>query len=782
MKGVIKLDISKLPKALKDLKAFCLYRLEPGKNPNKPDKVPYQPNGARASPNKPETFTDFKSVYAVFLQGGYDGIGFRVPETMEVVDIDDCIVDGKLTPFAQEIVDKIDSYTEISPSETGIHILAYTNAPQIDTNTYYLKNSKIGLEMYPGGTTDRYMTLTLNVHREKDVEGRTEELDEVRATYMVKPVAKKLKVEPPGSYLTDESVMEKMFSSANAEKVRELWNGGNADKPSASEADAALCMILAFYCGGDMEQIQRIFLKSGRVREKWDSRRGGETYGEMTIRNAVENCTEFYKPLGLSTPQEDFGDLAIKLESMVPDKELRYRNGDLGNGRLFADFYKDIARYVPERKMWFIYDGIRWVADQGALMTMELAKDLGLALTRYATAIKDESVREHWLKEWSKWHQRRFRETYIKEAQSVFPVYMEQFDKDIYLFNCRNGTLNLRDKIFREHRAEDFITKVSMVDFEPDANNLRFTQFVDEITSKDTEKAVYLQKALGYAISGDTRHECMFFLYGETTRNGKGTLMESVLSVMGDYGRAVRPETIAQKQSANSSNPTEDIARLAGIRFANISEPSRGLFLNAAQVKSMTGNDTLNARFLHENSFDFKPQFKLYVNTNYLPVISDMTVFSSNRVHIIPFDRHFEEWEQDKTLKQEFATDEAKSAILNWLVEGYYLLEKDGLKPPQSVVDATNSYAHDSDKITQFAEDVLIVDGACEVRTAIVYERYKRWCSDNGCFFENSRNFNQELRKFGRVERKRPQGGGEKTTMLIGFRLKDVITDFLGGN
>ena len=164
-----------------------------------------------------------------------------------------------------------------------------------------------------------------------------------------------------------------------------------------------------------------------------------------------------------------------------------------------------------------------------------------------------------------------------------------------------------------------------------------FCKFVEEITSGDQEKAIFLQKALGYGISGDTRYECMFFFYGETTRNGKGTLMESVLSVMGDYGRAVRPETIALKSNNNSSNPTEDIARLAGIRFANISEPSRGLFLNAGQVKNMTGNDTLNARFLHENSFDFKPQFKLYVNTNYLPVINDMTIFSSNRVHIVPF-------------------------------------------------------------------------------------------------------------------------------------------------
>src|SRR5699024_237746 len=101
-------------------------------------------------------------------------------------------------------------------------------------------------------------------------------------------------------------------------------------------------------------------------------------------------------------------------------------------------------------------------------------------------------------------------------------------------------------------------------------------------------------------------------------------------------------ETIAAKPSANSQNPTEDIARLSGVRFANISEPRRGLVLNEAQIKSMTGNDTLNARFLHENSFDFKPQFKLYVNTNYLPAITDMTLFSSGRIVIIPFDRHFE--------------------------------------------------------------------------------------------------------------------------------------------
>ena len=188
--------------------------------------------------------------------------------------------------------------------------------------------------------------------------------------------------------------------------------------------------------------------------------------------------------------------------------------------------------------------------------------------------------------------------------------------------------------------------------------DIAFTVFINEITNGDVEKAKFLQKALGYSISGDTRYECLFILYGATTRNGKGTLCESVLKILGGYGCTAKPETISTKQHINSQTPSEDIARLAGIRFANISEPGKGLVLNAAQVKSMTGNDTLNARFLHENSFDFRPQFKLYINTNYLPVINDMTLFSSGRVIIIPFDRHFSESEQDKTLKAEFSKPE----------------------------------------------------------------------------------------------------------------------------
>jgi len=156
---------------------------------------------------------------------------------------------------------------------------------------------------------------------------------------------------------------------------------------------------------------------------------------------------------------------------------------------------------------------------------------------------------DNFLKECAKWQQRRFRETYLKEAQSVYPLPFQSFDQDRYLLNCQNGTLDLRTMHFYEHRASDFLSKIAGASYLPDAYSERFQEYIDEIMSGDREKAKFLQKSLGYAVSGDTRHECLFFLYGETSRNGKGTLMESVLKVMGDYGKAVRPETIAQNAS-----------------------------------------------------------------------------------------------------------------------------------------------------------------------------------------------------------------------------------------
>lgn len=255
--------------------------------------------------------------------------------------------------------------------------------------------------------------------------------------------------------------------------------------------------------------------------------------------------------------------------------------------------------------------------------------------------------------------------------------------------------------------------------------------------SGDETSAKFIQKIFGYGLPGHNPQEAMFILYGMLARNGKGTLCESVLSAYGEYGCPSRLETLAQKNQTNSSQPIEDVARLAGVRFVNIPEPGKGMILNAAQIKAMTGNDTINARFLHENSFDFKPQFKLYVNTNYLPVINDMTVFFSDRLIVIPFNRRFEGGERDTSLIHRFQNEHTQSAILNWMIEGYRMLQEEGLAIPDSVKSAIEQYRHDSDKTVLFMEDCMEQGAEYEERTSAVYERYKAWCVDNGHYPES---------------------------------------------
>lgn len=671
-KSDMEFDYSTISKFMQEHGKFCLWKLEMKSGKGKPDKIPYQLNGKRADATNPQHYASFEEIVEVFAKGGYAGVGVGCFKPLRLVDVDDCVVDRMLDERGQDIMDTLDSYTELSPSSNGIHIFVLADGFSYDTEKYYINNRNTHVEVYSPDVTGKFLTLTGKAIHGTDVNERSKELQTVLEKYMKRPNAEATDstVAAPGSYLSDESVYTKASKSKQGEKFNALWNGEIPDGKSPSEADMALAEILAFWCGGDTEQMDRLFRRSGLLRNKWDRVQSGSTYGMLTLTKAVKKCTAFYSPM-LATAEEDFNDILQKLTEFNLLENKRYRSGDIGYGRLFADVFKEIARYMSERKKWFVYDGKRWVPDIANLKIMELGKDLADAMLLYTSTIKDEEKRLHFLKESKYWQQRRFRETYIKEAQSVYPVPMERFDSNRYLFNCNNVTFDLRTCIPKEHSPDDFLTKISPVDYDPNAKSERFDRFIDEVMSADKDKVLFLQKALGYGICGDTRYECMFFLYGETTRNGKGTLMESVLKVLGDYGKAVRPETIAQKHNVNSQAPSEDIARLAGIRFANIAEPSRGLMLNAAQIKNMTGNDTLNARFLNENSFDFESQSKLYINTNYFPVISDMTI-----------------------------------------IAGYRILQEEEFKQPSSVTAAISAYQYESDKLAQFAEERLMANAS----------------------------------------------------------------------
>lgn len=764
----------KIPKYLKENASFCNWRYE--RRDGNLTKVPYNPRtGARASVKDTTTFSDYET--AIEKVDNYDGIGIKVDGKIIAIDLDHCIENNNLCSWASDIVSHFNNtYIEISPSGNGLRIILLApDGYKYDKESYYIKKGNI--EVYVAGATNRFVTITGNTIQELDVSENTDGFQWLIDAYIKRPVSTSVSIisDNRKSYLSDESVIEKAMSSKQGEKFNKLWNGDISDYPSHSESDLALTSILAFYCNGDKEQIDRLYRKSKLFRIKWDELRGNKTYGEMTIDTAISGIKEFYSPIVKTNPIEDFNDDLEKLSNLNPSDVTKYPWTDIGAGMLFADFYQEKLRYVPERKSWFYYENGIWSQDIGGLKAMRFCMTLANLLHMYALKIEDEHKRKIYMDYSKKWQSHNYRVNILKDAQVYHPISVSEFDSNPYTFNCKNGTINVKNRVCLEHKSSDKLTKISNVEFNPTAHSERWNNFILEIMSGDLEKAKFLQKIFGYGLTGDTRHECMSILYGASTRNGKGTLCESILKVLGSYGCTARPETIAQKSNTNSSQPSEDIARLAGVRFVNISEPGKGLVLNAAQVKSMTGNDTLNARFLHENSFDFQPHFKLYINTNYLPTVNDMTIFTSGRIIIIPFERHFDESEQDKSLKKEFAKDEVQSAILNWLLDGYELLQKEGLTIPKSVKEATAIYQHNSDKLQLFIEECM-EQGNYEEKTSSIYQCYRSWCLENGNYAESMRNFKQSLETIVPVVRKRPKVGGEKTTMVTGYRL---LPDFL---
>lgn len=773
-----------LPPSLLKEGRFCCWRYE--ERNGRPTKVPYNPRtGGRAQSTNPDTFAPLEIALKAVESGRYDGLGVGIFVNMGAIDIDHCIEEnGEPSEMAADIMQMMGAYTEYSPSGGGLRILFLASGFQYDKARYYINNQKIGLEVYVAGSTNKFVTVTgETLTPGADLEERGERLAAVLEKYMVRPVRPTPVVIPdspaePAGLLDDLALIERAKQGKGGASFAALWAGNTSGYTSRSEADMALCNALAWWTNRDPERVDRLFRQSGLMREKWDRPQSGSTYGAVTIQNAIASCSGGYDPQAhfkrkAEKITTDTINGPVKLTDLHPDKNPRYGWSDIGNGNLFADWYKDKARYVPERKRWYIYNGKVWEPDSGNLRAMELCKDLADALAVYALSIQDEKQRIAYQAHVGKWQRRTNRETILKDAASVHPVSMTEFDQDPYLLNCKNGTLDLRTRDFRPHSPGDLLATSSGVEYDPGARSGLWERFINDIMQGDQDAAAYLQKAMGYGLTGDTSEECFFTLYGATTRNGKGTLMETYMALVDGYGRSARPETIAQKDKANSSAPTEDIARLAGARVVNISEPGKQMVLSASLVKTLTGRDTINARFLNENSFEFVPQFKLFINTNHLPKVTDPTVFDSGRVKVVPFNRHFSEEEQDKGLKRKLRKAENLSGILNWCLDGLWMMRETGLDAPTAVREATAQYRRDSDKIARFVDEMMEPDPHGEIRTEEAYQAYQSWCEHNGHRAESMPNWKQAMEAHAEIKRKRPAGAphsASKMAFILGMK------------
>ena len=491
-------------------------------------------------------------------------------------------------------------------------------------------------------------------------------------------------------------------------------------------------------------------------------------------REVFPALTRFPKePMKFTAGDVVDAELVARLHKM--NAATNYKHNDSGTSALFSDIFADRHRYCPEWRDWAVFDGKRWTKDKEAMLARQGAKALAAALMAYAPAagLKGDADTQY-RKYVAGLGSLRARKTMIDDSKDNKCFSATELDRAPFLFNCQNGVLDLHHGAkFISHAPGLLLSKITPVEYDPGAYAMAWIKFLDEVMEGDTTKIRYLQKFAGISLTGDTREETMIILYGATTRNGKSTFVETLAYLFGDYAITIRPETLAFKKDRDSRRASGDLARLAGARFVSASEPPKGMLFDAAQIKSMIGRDTITARNLFESEFSFIPVFKIVMNTNYLPQIGDDTIFSSGRVNVVTFDRHFSEAEQDRTLKDRLREPKELSGILNWCLDGLRLYRKEGLRPPAAVVKATAIYRKQSDKIGEFIEDCLEESPKSGVKAGDVYTAYQSWCRESGYGAEGKKNFFSDLQRRGLFADRGTIGGKTVRNIVPGFILNE---------
>lgn len=756
---------------IKSLKQWFCWKYIKNKD-GKPTKVPKSYKNEKSGTDEKyiETWCTYDMAKTALKKYSFNGIGLVFYNGIGGIDIDkrdlkDSISKDILSLFSN-------TYVERSPSGKGFHILFKVDPSKIPKNEdgtkinekYYQKNKKIDIECYIGGLTNRFFTFTEDVIVDKPINDCTKEL----LIFLDKYMLKESKVTP----LSDSAIMEStckqiieiIKKSEQAEKFNKLYFEGDISEYSKddSSADMALCDIFAFYCGEDFELIDKLFCSSKLYREKWDR----TDYKYNTIKKAIELCGgKFYKN-GINFRLLD------KLKKLAPEK--RYSQNDIGMSELFADIYKTKIRYNVTAKQWYYYNGKVWREDTGGMITLQKMKELSKTLIVYAPSIADESIQKIYLKFVTKLGDFKYREKIVKDSRDKMFISQIDFDKNTDLYNCQNGTLNLNTFEFTPHNPDDLLSKISNVVYDPKTDCPKFKKFINQIMLYNKGKIIFLQTAFGYTVIADASLETCFILYGKTTRNGKGTLTDTILYMHGDYAKTAKPETLAEKKTKDSTRASEDIARLNGCRFLNISEPSKTMIIDGALLKTLLGRDKMLARTLYKESFEFYPFFKLFINCNYLPIINDDTVFDSDRINVVTFDKHFKKEERDTTLKDTLKAEDEISGIFNWCLEGLKRFRKEGLKAPTEVKVATAEYRKKNDKFELFFDESLIKSSK-NITFADIYSCYKEWCEENGFAPQRKATIKSKLIAKGIFLDRGTVDGITKSNIVVGYELKKDV-------
>ncbi len=451
-------------------------------------------------------------------------------------------------------------------------------------------------------------------------------------------------------------------------------------------------------------------------------RRRGAGEAELAAALNAANDTRCVPPL----PAAEVDLIVQSLLRYDPSSPLLTLNlTDAGNAeRLKADVGDRFA-YVHAWGSWLCFDGVRWSRDgNGEAVRAALATLRRTAAE--ASRVADEEMRTELVKHALDSESSARISAMVTLGQAFLPVEPDQLDQRPDLLNARNGTVDLSSGALRPHDRADWITRVCTVPFEADAACPLWEAFLLRVMGGRTHLVSFLQRAVGYSLTGHTNEQVLFLLYG-TGANGKSTFLETIRTLLADYAAITDFTTFLKREGEGARN---DLARLVGTRFVSAVEAEAGKPLAEALVKQLTGGDTITARFLFREFFDFKPEFKIWLGANHKPHISGSDHGIWRRLRLIPFTVTIPEAERDPRLVQKLQGE--LSGILAWAVRGAIAWRHDGLGVPDEVRSATDAYRDEMDVYGGFLDEHCIGQSGAQVPARELYEAYTSWCEANG--------------------------------------------------
>lgn len=418
-------------------------------------------------------------------------------------------------------------------------------------------------------------------------------------------------------------------------------------------------------------------------------------------------------------------------------------------------------RYNHSRKRWMVWNGLHWVPDmdgEAERAAIDTARWRVTAIWLEWSSAIDEDDQQRIISDSREAREgesvRGIRATLdvAKNLHNIATVATD-YDRDPFLLTVGNGTLNLRNGELKTADPEDLITHGPSIEYDPIAECPRWRQFLDEIFAGDADLIDFIQRAVGYSLTGDTQEQCLFILHGNGA-NGKSTFLETVRRLLASHATTTPFATFMEQRNVGA--PRNDLAALVGARLVITSEAGEGASFDEAVVKQVTGQDTVSCRFLYGEFFQYVPQLKLWICTNYKPAIRGSDDAIWRRIRLIPFNQQFKGNKRDAELPEKLKAE--LPGILAWAVQGCLDWRRNGLGRPKTVLEATTEYRRESDQVGRFLSERCILGKDYSVSGGALYNAYVQFCQQQGEKYLANNVFAGQLAKR-RLEKKRTSRG-----------------------